>query len=140
MTTQNDCVAFICVQNAGRSQMAAAFAKRKVDEEDLPIEIISGGTNPADSVHEVVVEAMAELGFDLSENKPRMTEPGELEKCNYVLTMGCSATGVCPATWEGTDREWDLDDPAEAELEKVREIRDEIEDRVSSLLEEISEK
>ena len=135
-----NCVAFICVQNAGRSQMAAAFARRKVEERNLPIKIISGGTDPADSVHEVVVEAMAEAGYDLSSNEPRMIEPGELVDCNYVLTMGCSAEGVCPASWEGTDREWDLDDPAEADLEEVRKIRDKIEGKVNSLLKEIVEK
>ncbi|MFB6290268.1 MAG: low molecular weight phosphatase family protein [Candidatus Bipolaricaulia bacterium] len=128
------CVAFVCVQNAGRSQMAAAFARRKVGEEDLSLEIISGGTNPADSVHEVVVEAMKERDFDLSENKPQMVKSDELEDCEYVITMGCSANNVCPATWDGTDLEWDLDDPGEAELEKVRKIRDEIESRVDSLL------
>lgn len=134
------CVAFICVQNAGRSQLAAAFAERKVNEENLPIKIISGGTDPADSIHEVVIKAMAELGFDLSGNRPRKIKRGELENCDYVLTMGCSATGVCPANWEGTDREWELDDPAEADLEKVNEIRDEIDTRVSSLLNEIMKK
>ncbi len=137
MTEEKQCIAFICVQNAGRSQMAAAFARRKVKEKDLPINIISGGTNPADSVHDVVVEAMKEKGFDLSSNEPKVVEPGELEGCNYVITMGCSATGVCPATWEGTDLEWDLDDPGEAGIEKVREIRNEIEERVDSLLGEV---
>ncbi|MFP4202694.1 MAG: low molecular weight phosphatase family protein, partial [Candidatus Acetothermia bacterium] len=138
MSKKRECVAFICVQNAGRSQMAAAFARKKVEEENLPVEVISGGTDPANSVHDVVVEAMEEKGFDLSSNRPTMVEPGELEGCNYVITMGCSAEGVCPVTWEGTDLEWDLDDPGEAGLEKVREIRDEIESRVDSLLGEIT--
>ena len=132
--SEKECVAFICVRNAGRSQMAAAFARRKVEEEDLSVEIVSGGTDPADSVHDVVVAAMKEKGFDLSSNEPRAIEPGELEGCDYVITMGCSAKGLCPATWEGTDLEWDLDDPGEAEIEKVREIRNEIEERVHSLL------
>lgn len=138
MIEKQQCVAFICVQNAGRSQMAAAFARRKVEEENLPVKIISGGTNPADSVHGVVVEAMNEKGFGLSSNKPRTVEPKELEGCDYVITMGCSAKGVCPANWKGTDLEWDLDDPREAEIEKVREIRDEIEERVDSLLDEMA--
>lgn len=137
MTEEKQCVAFICVRNAGRSQMAAAFARRKVEEGDLPVKIISGGTDPADSVHGVVIEAMKEKGFDLSSNEPTFVEPGGMDGCDYVITMGCSARGVCPATWDGTDLEWDLDDPGEAEIEKVREIRDEIEERVDSLLEEI---
>jgi len=132
------CVAFICVQNAGRSQMAASFARDKVKVENLPVRIISGGTDPADHVHDDVVEAMKEKGFDLSGNEPRMIEPGELDGCEYVITMGCSAKGVCPATWEGTDMEWNLDDPGEVKLEKVREIRDEIESRVAEFLEEIT--
>ncbi|MCF7890169.1 low molecular weight phosphatase family protein [Candidatus Bipolaricaulota bacterium] len=138
MTEEKHCVAFICVQNAGRSQMAAAFARQKVKEKDLPVKIISGGTDPAEAIHDVVVKAMKEKGFDLSSNEPSFAEPGELDDCNYVITMGCSARGVCPATWDGTDMEWDLDDPAEAGIEKVREIRDEIEQRVDSLLEEIA--
>ena len=117
--------------------MAAAIARRKIEEEDLPVKILSGGTDPADSVHDVVVEAMKEKGFDLSTNQPRTVEVEELEGCDYVITMGCSAKGVCPATWEGTDLEWDLDDPGEAAMEKVREIRDEIEERVDSLLETV---
>jgi protein-tyrosine-phosphatase len=133
------CVAFICVQNAGRSQMAAAFTRSKVEEENLPVKVISGGTDPADHVHDAVVEAMKEKGYDLSRNQPRMVEPEELEGCDYVITMGCSAKGVCPATWEGTDLEWNLDDPGEAKLEKVREVRDEIESRVDSLLGEVAQ-
>ena len=140
MIKPKECVAFICVQNAGRSQMAAAFAKRKVNEKGLPIGIVSGGTDPADSVHEAVVEAMDEIGYDISGNKPRKVKPEELEACNYVITMGCSATGVCPATWEGTDREWDLDDPADSGLKKVRRIRNEIEKQVNSLLDGIMDK
>lgn len=131
---EEKCVAFICVQNSGRSQMAAAFARRKAEEENLPVRIISGGTDPADHVHDVVIEAMKEKGYDLSCNQPRMVEPDELDGCDYVITMGCSAKGVCPATWEGTDLEWNLDDPGEAEIEEVRKIRDEIEARVNSLL------
>jgi len=138
MNDSRQCVAFVCVQNAGRSQMAAAFARWKVVEGELPIEIVSGGTDPADAVHDVVVEAMKERSFDLSDNRPRMIDSEELEDCDYVITMGCSAQGVCPATWEGTDREWNLDDPGEADLERVREIRDEIEFRVDSLLKEIA--
>ncbi len=137
--TEEKCVAFICVQNAGRSQMATAFAKRKVEEEGLQVDVISGGTDPADSVHSVVLKAMDERGFDLSDNQPQMVEPGELDGCDYVITMGCSAQGVCPATWEGTDLEWNLDDPGETDLERVREIRDEIESRVDSLLEDLKE-
>jgi len=90
-------------------------------------------------VHDVVIRAMRELDFDLSDNKPRLVEPGELANCDYVITMGCSAKGICPAAWEGTDREWDLDDPGEAKIDKVRSIRDEIRGRVQGLLVEIFE-
>jgi len=138
MSKKRECAAFICVQNAGRSQMATAFARKKIEENYLSVRVVSGGTDPADSVHDVVVKAMEEKGYDLSGNRPRKVKPEELVDCNYVITMGCSARGVCPATWEGTDREWDLDDPAEASIEKVRKIRDEIESRVDSLLEEIT--
>ncbi|MFP4589281.1 MAG: low molecular weight phosphatase family protein [Candidatus Bipolaricaulota bacterium] len=135
--TDSVCVAFICVENAGRSQMAAAFARIKKEQMDLPIDIKSGGTDPAEAVHPEVVAAMKERSIDLSEVKPRMISPQELEGCDYVITMGCSAEGVCPVTWQGTDREWDLKDPGDAELQEVREIRDEIEFRVASLMEEL---
>ncbi|RKD97144.1 arsenate-mycothiol transferase ArsC [Halopiger aswanensis] len=130
-------VAFVCVQNAGRSQMATAFAERERERRDADIDIVSGGTDPADTVHEEVVTAMGELGIDLSDRTPREITPEDLQDCEYVITMGCSAEGVCPATWSGENRDWDLTDPHGADEETVREIRDEIESRVEALFDEL---
>ncbi|MFC4549584.1 MULTISPECIES: low molecular weight phosphatase family protein [Halorussus] len=131
-------VAFVCVQNAGRSQMATAFAEREVRERGLDwLDIVTGGTDPADHVHEEVVEVMAEEGIDLSEQTPREVTFEELQDCDYVVTMGCSAKDVCPATWSGENRDWGLDDPDGKDLDAVRAIRDEIESRVAALFDEL---
>jgi len=132
-------VAFVCVQNAGRSQMATAFAERERAERgaDDRIEITTGGTQPADHVHEEVVTVMDEAGFDLADRTPREIAPEELQAVDYVITMGCSAQDVCPATWNGENRDWGLDDPDGQGLDAVREIRDEIELRVNELFDEL---
>lgn len=133
-------IAFVCVRNAGRSQMASAFAERecKTRESDASIEIVTGGTEPADSVHEEVVAAMQERDIDLRGRTPREITPADLRDCDYVVTMGCSADGVCPATWSGESRDWGLTDPHGRDAETVREIRDEIEARVTALFDELS--
>jgi len=132
-------IAFVCVQNAGRSQMATAFAEQARAELDVTedIEIETGGTQPADHVHPEVVEVMAEKGIDLSDRVPTDVTPDDLRAMDLVITMGCSAEGVCPAAWNGESRDWDLDDPDGQGLESVREIRDDIEQRVDVLFEEL---
>lgn len=118
--------------------MAAAFAERERDRRGLAdrIEIVTGGTRPADAVHAVVVEAMREVGVDLGDRSPREVTPDELRAMDLVVTMGCSASDVCPATWNGENRDWNLDDPHGRPLAEVREIRDEIEERVGALFDE----
>ncbi len=132
-------VAFVCVQNAGRSQMATAFAERERVNRTLEgeITVVTGGTQPAERVHEEVIDVMAEREIDLSERTPREITPEELRDCDYVVTMGCSAEGVCPATWSGENRDWGLEDPHGTDRETVREIRDEIETRVRDLFDEL---
>ncbi|MFP4175047.1 MAG: low molecular weight phosphatase family protein [Halobacteriales archaeon] len=131
-------VAFVCVRNAGRSQIATAFAEREADERGANVEVVTGGTRPADEVHGVVVDVMEEAGFDLSDRTPREVTADELADADYVVTMGCEASDVCPATFTGDSRDWDLDDPGEASHEEARRIRDEIEQRVSDLLDEVT--
>ncbi|QSG04036.1 arsenate-mycothiol transferase ArsC [Natranaeroarchaeum sulfidigenes] len=137
--TAQTCVAFVCVQNAGRSQMATAFAERERDQRGVAdeIEILTGGTQPADHVHEEVVTVMDEEGFDLADRTPKDITPEELQTVDYVITMGCSAQDVCPATWNGENRDWGLDDPDGQGLDAVREIRDEIAGRVEDLFDEL---
>lgn len=132
-------VAFVCVQNAGRSKMAAALAKRERDRRGLEgaVEIYDGGTDPADQVHTVVRETMADLGIDLADEEPRSMAREELLEMDIVITMGCSAEDVCPATWRGDARDWGLDDPNDRSIEEVRAIRDEIAARVAELFDEL---
>lgn len=132
-------IAFVCVQNAGRSQMATAFAERERDRRDLEdaVEILSGGTDPADAVHEEVVTAMNEVGIDLRDRVPREISPAHLRECDYVVTMGCSAEDVCPAVWSGENRDWGLTDPHGKDPETVRDVRDEIEGCVEELFDEV---
>jgi len=129
-------IAFVCVQNAGRSQMSTAFAERERERRGLDgdVEILTGGTDPAERVHDEVVEVMDERRFDLSERTPREITPDELQSCDYVATMGCSTLDV----GEVDVRDWALDDPDGQDLDRVREIRDEIERRVAALFDEFS--
>lgn len=132
-------IAFVCVQNAGRSQMATAFAEQARAEHDAEdqVEIETGGTQPADHVHSEVVEVMKENGIDLSDRTPRQVTPDDLRAMDMVITMGCSAEGVCPAAWNGESRDWNLDDPDGQGLDAVRAIRDDIESRVDALFDEL---
>ncbi|WP_160132856.1 low molecular weight phosphatase family protein [Halococcus salsus] len=127
-------VAFVCVQNAGRSQMASAFAERERDQRGLDeITILTGGTHPADGVHDEVVEVMHEAGIDLSGRTPREITDEELDSADYVATMGCSTLDLDA----GIDvRDWDLPDPHGADVETVRSIREEVRERVASLFDE----
>ena len=130
-------VAFVCVQNAGRSQMSTAFAERERAERGLEdeVEIVTGGTHPADEVHDVVVEAMAELDVDLSDRTPREVSTAELDVCDLVATMGCSTLSLDTTV---DVRDWDLPDPDGKSMDKVREIRAEISRRVSDVFDEIA--
>ncbi|MFC5973252.1 low molecular weight phosphatase family protein [Halomarina salina] len=131
-------IAFVCVQNAGRSQMATAFAERERDQRGLAdsVEIVTGGTHPADEVHDVVVEAMREEGLDLADRTPREVSTDELETCDLVATMGCSTLSL--DTSGGVDvRDWDLDDPHGQDVDAVRAIRDDVERRVAAMFDEL---
>ncbi|SDR19442.1 arsenate-mycothiol transferase ArsC [Natronobacterium texcoconense] len=128
-------IAFVCVQNAGRSQMATAYAERERAERGLEsVEIHSGGTHPADAVHDVVVEVMSEEEFDLSSRTPTEISTETLESCDYVATMGCSTLELEADT---DVRDWDLSDPHGEDLERVHEIRESVRERVEALFDEL---
>ena len=122
---------FVCVENAGRSQMAEAFARRR----GLVAE--SAGTVPAESVNPAVVQAMAEKAFNLSLKKPKMLTMEMVNRADLVVTMGCSVEKVCPRPMlQRMDKklvDWDLEDPKGKPLPEVRKIRNEIERRVEEL-------
>jgi protein-tyrosine-phosphatase len=131
-------LAFVCVQNAGRSQMATAFAEREVERRGLVdrVDIATGGTDPADDVHSEVITVMHEIGIDVSDRVPRAISGDELAACDYVATMGCSTLSL--ATPDDVDvRDWALPDPAGEDRDEVRAIRDQVEDRVASLFDDV---
>lgn len=134
MTERRPEVLFVCVHNAGRSQMAAAFLSHHGGDR---VVVRSAGTAPADAVNPAVVEAMAEVGIDLHAlgARPKRLEDAAVEASDVVITMGCG--DECPF-YPGTRYlDWKLDDPAGRGLEAVRPIRDEIERRVRALLAEL---
>jgi len=125
-------VLFVCVQNAGRSQMAEALFAAAVDGRH---EARSAGTAPAEHVHPEVVEAMRELGVDLAERVPRRLENADAEWANVVVTMGCG--DACPYIPGKRYVDWELDDPHGRPLDEVRRVRDEIGARVRALVDEL---
>lgn len=122
---------FVCVHNAGRSQMAEAFARKR------GLKAASAGTQPSASVNPVVVQAMLERGIDLSGKSPRLLTAEMVNAASIVVTMGCSVEEVCPrpmlAKMQKKLVDWDLDDPKGKSVDEVRKIRDEIERRVAAL-------
>ncbi|MDS0475122.1 low molecular weight phosphatase family protein [Natrinema sp. 1APR25-10V2] len=132
-------IAFVCVQNAGRSQMATAFAERERDRRGLEdrVEILTGGTNPAAAVHDEVIDVMRETGVDLAERTPREISSADLRSCDAVATMGCSTLDLGDAETAVDVRDWALPDPDGADPERVREIRDEVERRVVALFDDL---
>ncbi len=128
-------VLFVCVHNSGRSQMAEAFFSQLAMG---AAQAFSAGTQPADKVNPVVVEAMREVGIDISNNKPKGLTMDMVEKADRMITMGCGAEAeaVCPTSFIQTE-DWALEDPKGKSLEQVRKIRDEIRDRVMGLLKEM---
>jgi arsenate reductase len=134
-------LAFMCVQNAGRSQMATAFAERERERRDLDdaVEILTGGTHPADHIHKEVIKVMREEGFDLSKRTPSEITSEELQSCEYVATMGCSTLDVDEEDATVDIRDWDLPDPHGKDINTVRSIRDDIHQRVVNLFDELSD-
>jgi arsenate reductase len=126
-------VLFVCVHNAGRSQMAAALLERLAEGR---VRVRSAGTTPADVVDPAVARAMEEIGIDLSEQRPKLLTDEAVRRSDVVITMGCG--DACPIYPGKRYEDWTLDDPAGRTVEEVRPIRDEIERRVRSLLAELT--
>ncbi len=125
-------ILFLCVHNAGRSQMAAGFARRVAGERVI---IHSAGTAPGEDLNPAVVSAMAERGIDITEQKPQTLTQAMGLRSDVIITMGCGDT--CPV-YPGTRYlDWDLPDPAGKSIDEIRPIRDEIERRVVGLIEEL---
>jgi protein-tyrosine-phosphatase len=126
-------VLFVCVHNAGRSQMAAAFLTHLAGDR---VQVRSAGSAPADTVNPAVVEAMSEAGIDISAEVPKVLTVGAVQASDVVITMGCGDT--CPVFPGKRYLDWELPDPAGQGVAAVRPIRDEIEKRVRGLLDEVA--
>ena len=128
-------ILFVCVENAGRSQIAEAFAnhygKGKVTAS-------SAGVRLGERVNPIVAEVMKEKGIDISSNKPKLLTSKMIQEADQVITMGCSVEEVCPAPLFKKTTDWNLEDPKGKSIEKTREIRDEIENKVKTLITEIA--
>ena len=122
-------VLFVCVHNAGRSQMAAGFLQHLGEGR---IEVLSAGSQPADSVNPAAVEAMAEVGIDIATEQPKLLTDSAVQTADVVITMGCG--DECPFFPGKRYEDWVLDDPAGQGVEAVRPIRDEIKSRVEALI------
>ena len=125
-------VLFVCVHNAGRSQMAAGLLGHLAENR---AKVFSAGSKPANELNPLAIEAMAEIGIDISQNFPMLFDESLMEEVDIVVTMGCGDT--CPILPGKNYLDWQLDDPAGQKIEKVREIRDQIENKVRLLAEEI---
>ena len=125
-------VLFVCVHNAGRSQMAAALLERRAPG----IDVRSAGSTPADEVHANVVAAMGELGIDLEGVVPRLLTVDDVQVADVVVTMGCG--DACPVFPGVRYLDWELTDPAGRPIEEVRAIRDDIDRRVADLVAELT--
>ena len=125
-------ILFLCVHNAGRSQMAAGFARHLGGDR---VAVYSGGSEPADRVNPAAVEAMAEVGVDITSSTPHRWTDDEVRAADVVVTMGCG--DACPVFPGKRYEDWELADPAGMGVESVRPIRDDIERRVRGLLAEL---
>lgn len=128
-------VLFVCVHNAGRSQMAMAWLKYFAGDR---IEVRSAGTEPKDQINPIAIAAMQEVGIDITAEKPKVLTDQSVKDSDYVITMGCG--DKCPFFPGKTYRDWVLEDPAGKDLETVRKVRDQIRDLVEALVLEIDSK
>jgi arsenate reductase len=126
-------VLFVCVHNAGRSQMAAGLLSKRAEGR---VHVRSAGSTPADRLNPRVVEAMQEVGIDISQEFPKPLSDEFVKAADIVITMGCG--DACPIYPGKRYEDWELDDPAEQDLQTVRRIRDEIDARVIALLDDLA--
>ncbi len=126
-------VLFVCVHNAGRSQMAGGLLEKLAGDR---VRVRTAGSAPADEINPVAVEAMAEVGVDLGAELPKLLTTDAVREADVVITMGCG--DACPVFPGKRYEDWDLEDPAGKDLAAVRRIRDEVERRVRALMEELA--
>ncbi len=131
--TDKPTVLFVCVHNAGRSQMAAGYLQELAGDR---IQVLSAGSEPKDRINPVAVEAMAEEGIDIRGNTPKLLTVDAVRESDVVITMGCG--DACPIFPGKRYEDWQLDDPAGQDADTVRRIRDDIRARVETLISELA--
>ena len=129
MSDERPTILFVCVHNAGRSQMAAGLTRRRAGDRAV---VRSAGSDPSETVNPAAVEAMAEVGVDMGDAVPSLLETDSVMEADVIVTMGCG--DACPVFPGKRYEDWELPDPAGRPLAEVREIRDEIGRRVEALL------
>lgn len=136
--SSQDRVIFVCVGNSCRSQMAQGFFNHWASAYGLEVEAESAGTQPEGHVSPEAIDVMSERGIDISHHTSDRVEPHQLENYDYVITMGCDDRNVCPSTFRGDARDWEIRDPKGRSIEVFRDVRDETEQRVRELLTELT--
>jgi len=131
-TTDKPVVLFVCIHNAGRSQMAAGYMR---ELSGGAVEVRSGGSEPGDQINPIAVQAMAEEGIDISQAVPQLMTTEQVRESDVVITMGCG--DVCPIFPGKRYEDWELVDPKGKSIDEVRPIRDDIKQRIQALLAEI---
>ena len=132
--TESKNVLFVCVENAGRSQMAEAFFKKYAKNQ---FNVISAGTSPSSHLNPIVVSVMNELGIDLENQKPQLLSSSMIENSNKTVNMGCMDKESCPSLFVKDVDDWNIKDPKGKSIEDVRKIRDQIKNDVLNLLNSI---
>ncbi len=132
-SSEQFCYLFVCVHNAGRSQIAQAFVNYYATHHDLPVIANSAGTSAGGVLNPLAVLVMAELGISMESQHPKMLTKEMVDKADKVITMGCGVETACPAGLFICE-DWGLDDPAKLAIDDVRKVRDEINQRVKGLL------
>lgn len=129
-------ILFVCVENAGRSQMAEAFFKKFIPK---GFEVISAGTNPSDKVNPIVLQAMNEIGIDMNNQTPKTISQQIISESEKTVNMGCIDKELCPALFLKDVLDWQIPDPKGKPIEQVREIRDQIKEKVMMLIKSLEE-
>lgn len=127
-------ILFVCVENAGRSQMAEAFFKKFAKNR---FNVISAGTSPLSNLNPIVVSVMEEIGIDLKNQNPQLLSSSMIENSNKTVNMGCMDKESCPSLFVKDVENWNIDDPKGKSIEDVRKIRDQIEKDVLNLLDSL---
>jgi arsenate reductase len=123
-------ILFVCIQNAGRSQMAEGFFRKYASEDYEPL---SAGTKPTSEINPMAIQVMGEVGIDISKQRPKDLTEDMMRNSTKIVNMGCMEKDWCPTIFVPNLIDWGIDDPKGKSIEKVREIRDEIEQRVKEL-------